>query len=279
MISLDNDIAGIEHTDAASQNSPWGGAMIKDSLIVGHSELAQHNVMRIGTHSMCTNSGLKLPFSSRLTVKNVTLVNFDQQGCTALGTCSHCKPFDGGAIVRTEKLTFTNAPNVASFPFKHATVIEDWDGTLTGVSDGTGTMLPYMETMDPAKCHRATNASFGYPASICKDLIFRPVAWNNIRPSSINEKDAYFTNKHGKSPIKWRFKSKIGFPKGWTAFAIMEDTHELSFANSSQFTNISYTLGAMEFQDYDHVLIRHTFKQNPDYFTTTGKELDNLMEV
>ena len=32
-VGLDNDIAGVEYIDAASQNSPWGGAMIKDSLI------------------------------------------------------------------------------------------------------------------------------------------------------------------------------------------------------------------------------------------------------
>ena len=38
-VSLDCDVAGVEYIDAASKDSPWGGATIQDSLIVGESEL------------------------------------------------------------------------------------------------------------------------------------------------------------------------------------------------------------------------------------------------
>ena len=58
-VGLDNDIAGIEYIDAASQNSPWGGAMIKDSLIVGHSQLRDVGAyqLRASTNTNCTENG------------------------------------------------------------------------------------------------------------------------------------------------------------------------------------------------------------------------------
>ena len=81
-VGLDNDIAGIEYIDASSQNSPWGGAMIKDSLIVGHSKLRDIGSyqLKASTNTRCTTNGIMLPFSHRLTVDNVTLVNFDEPG-------------------------------------------------------------------------------------------------------------------------------------------------------------------------------------------------------
>lgn len=82
---LDNDFAGIEYIDASSRDAPWGGPTIQDSLIVGHSQLASHNEPLPKGLSSCTNSGLKLPFSSRLTVQNVKMVNFDQEECVAFG--------------------------------------------------------------------------------------------------------------------------------------------------------------------------------------------------
>lgn len=80
---LDNDLAGIEYIDASSRNAPWGGPTIQDSLIVGHSQLADHNELLTHRNSHCCNNGLMLPFSSRLTVQNVKMVNFDEDECVA----------------------------------------------------------------------------------------------------------------------------------------------------------------------------------------------------
>lgn len=54
-------------------------------MVVGHSELVNHYDLHTNRHTACTENGLMLPFSSRLTVSNVKMVNFDKSGCVAFG--------------------------------------------------------------------------------------------------------------------------------------------------------------------------------------------------
>ena len=249
--------------------------MIKDSLIIGHSELRYSYVTRTKSQSNCTKSGIHLPFSSRLTISNVTLVNFNED-CVSFATCSHCKPQDGGAIVRLNKLTFTSSPNVASFPFNHATVLYDEDGSVTGYSGGR--ILPHMGILNPAICKIASNVSHGIPGAICEYGDFARMAWNHVKPGSINEKDAYLDNQYGRDVVKWRKKSKTHM-KGYTAFLPIGETVLLSYQNSSQFTNISYDMGIYELQPEGFSYIKHQFKQTPDYFRTTHKFINSTSNV
>jgi hypothetical protein len=131
-IMMDNDLAGIEYIDASSDAAPWGGPMIKDSLIVGHSKVSEGLPREISTNRNCTASGLMLPKSSKLTVSNVTLVNFDRDECVAFEACAHCKIFQGGWTVKFEKITFIDSPRRSRFKWKHEVVFKDLDGTLTG---------------------------------------------------------------------------------------------------------------------------------------------------
>ena len=129
-IMMDNDLAGIEYVDTNSDSPPWGGPMIKDSLVVGHSQLSE------GLRRGCTKSGLMLPKTSKLTVSNVTMVNFDRDGCAAFEACAHCIPFCpfcGGWTVKFEKIKFINAPQISRFKWKHEVVFKDLDGSLTGM--------------------------------------------------------------------------------------------------------------------------------------------------
>ena len=49
---------------------------------MGHSELRDIGSyeLKASTNTRCTSSGIMLPFSHRLTVDNVTLINFDENG-------------------------------------------------------------------------------------------------------------------------------------------------------------------------------------------------------
>ena len=131
-IMMDNDLAGIEYIDASSDDAPWGGPMIKDSLIVGHSKVSEGLPREISTNRDCTASGLMLPKSSKLTISNVTFVNFDRDQCVALEACAHCKIFQGGWTVKFEKIQFINSPRRSRFKWKHEVVFKDLDGTLSG---------------------------------------------------------------------------------------------------------------------------------------------------
>ena len=276
-------MAGIEYVNAAEKNSPWGGAMIKDSLVIGHSQLREIKSyeQRIPSHRNCSESGIRTPWSSRLIISNVTFVNFDEEGCSCFDTCAQCIPFklfDGGAIVRTKNIKFLNArERLVSFPFTHATCIEDLDGSITNHIGGN--ILPNMGTLDPSCCAVSQAASVsGIEGAICKCGKFRRMAWNNIQPSSIREKEAYLINQHGRDTSLYRKKAAT-HKLGWTTLLPMFDTLTLSFQNSSHLTNISFSMGIDELTDDLYTNIQLSLKQEPDFFETTGDKRDGLTKI
>ncbi|XP_066933159.1 fibrocystin-L-like [Clytia hemisphaerica] len=278
-VMLDNDLSGIEYIDADSKNAPWGGPMIKDSLIVGQSDLVNHYELSNGRQTDCTSNGLMLPFSNRLTISNVKMVNFQNPGCIAFGTCAHCKPDDGGSVVRFEKMSFENAPNRVSFPFPHASLLEDMDGTLT--THVGGSILPTMGTLDPNHCDDYPAGGHGSAAaSVCSQGKFRRITWNKMHPSSIDGKDAFLTNDHGTDTVKWRKKAKAGLPEGYTSFLEVDDTLALTFANSPQFTNISFDMKIAGLEDTDSALLQIQFAQDPDHIQTiSGSNKNSTVAV
>ena len=257
--------------------------MIKDSLVIGHSQLREIKSyeQRIPSHRNCSESGIRTPWSSRLTISNVTFVNFDEEGCSCFDTCAQCIPFklfDGGAIVRTKNIKFLNArERLVSFPFTHATCIEDLDGSITNHIGGN--ILPNMGTLDPSCCAVSQAASVsGIEGAICKCGKFRRMAWNNIQPSSIREKEAYLINQHGRDTSLYRKKAAT-HKLGWTTLLPMFDTLTLSFQNSSHLTNISFSMGIDELTDDLYTNIQLSLKQEPDFFETTGDKRDGLTKI
>jgi len=278
-ITLDNDIAGIEYIQADAVDSPWGGAMVRDSLIIGHSKLRDIGSYDIRTSDQanCTRNGIHLPLSARLTVSNVTLVNFDEDVCVTFGACAHCKPDDGGAIVRFNKLKMVNSPNRVRFPFQHASALMDEDGTLTGHTGGS--IVPNMGTLDPTVCTPDPASSKGIQGVVCSKGEYAQMRFNNIRPNSISEKDAFLENTYGKDMIFFRKKAKK-LKLGWTALVPLNDTFTFSFKNSTQFTNISYFMELKEVGPKDYFYLKHIFKQNPDHFSTVpSKQQKNTMQL
>ncbi|XP_065660201.1 fibrocystin-L isoform X2 [Hydra vulgaris] len=285
-VILDNDEAGIEWADASSRSPPWGFPMINNSLIVGHSELsAKREIQDPSIQPLCTLSGIKLPFSHRLTVNNVKFVNFDRN-CVALGTCAHCKPMDGGAIVHVKALSFNNVENKVSFPFVSATWLSDMDGTLSGYAGGG--VIPYTNILDSSRCFQDDSMSFGgVPGAICSSGKFVRVAFNQVLPSSINEKSALFTRQINYQTrkkrsvvsdnigvVQWRKKS-ITHPLGYTVLLEVGEKYLLSFVNSTQFVNISYSMDIYELQPNNFLYLSHNLMQEPDYFLTTNVPTNN----
>ena len=279
-VILDNGDSGIEWADASSRNVPWGYPMVNNSLIVGHSKLSDlQQAQDLLNGSLCTLNGIKLPFSHRLTVSNVKFVNFDRN-CVALGTCAHCKIFDGGAISRFNAVYFSNVTNKVSFPFESASWLNDLDGSLSGSAGGG--VIPYTNILDSGRCTKDDSVSFGVPGAICSSGKFIRVAFNQLQPSSINEKDALFARQVNYQTRKkrsigpsnvavahWRKKS-VSHPEGYTILLEVGEKYLLSFVNSTQFTNISYNMDIYELQPNDFVYLSHMFMQEPDYFKTTN---------
>ena len=175
-------------------------------------------------------------------------------------------------MVRFKQMSFDNAPRRASFPFNHAALLEDVDGTLTGHSGAS--ILPHMKIMNPAHCTQDASVSYGVPGAICTQGKFRKVVWNRVRPSSVNEKPALLTNEFGSDTVLWRKKSKT-LALGYTAFLIAGETLELSFMNGTQFTNISFNMQIYELLDDEWGLLKMKFAQTPDHFSAVLNSTKN----
>ncbi|KAK2492485.1 hypothetical protein MC885_014702, partial [Smutsia gigantea] len=134
---------------------------VTDSLLLGHFAHKE---------SPCMSAGIKTPKRWEMIVSNITFVNFDLTDCVAIRTCSGCSRGQGGFTVKTNHLKFTNSSNLVAFPFPHAAVLEDLDGSLSGKSGNH--ILASMETL-PASC--SVNRSFSQvaPGSVCgEDALF-----------------------------------------------------------------------------------------------------------
>lgn len=65
---LDNDVAGIEYVFADTMDVPWGGPLVRNTLVVAHSKLSENMSLIATDNGSCTESGIRLPSKSRLLV-------------------------------------------------------------------------------------------------------------------------------------------------------------------------------------------------------------------
>lgn len=106
---------------------------------------------------------------------------------------------------------------------------------------------------------------------------FKRFSFNNARPESLVPLNVMLENEHGTDAVPWKFKG-ITHPEGWTCTLVLGSDYKMTFRNLTQVTNISYTGLFYEFNATDYVRIKHVFKQEPDYFITTG-QFQNFSET
>ena len=267
---LDNDLAGIEYVLADTNDAPWGGPLVKDVLVVGHSKLSEGLPLKADNNRKCTESGIRLPQKSRLVVSNVTFLNFDMSGCTALSACAQCKEFSkrGGFGHRLEKIKMINSPHRTAFQWNHETVLTDLDGSLTGYPGGS--IVPTNKNLPPGNCSSSATDSHGpHPGSVCDgNLVFRRFAWNKASPLSLNSKNVLLKNRFGIDTVPFSKKATT-HALGWMANLIVGEDYQMIFENATQITNISYSGKFYEFKAGEYVRMNHQLRQHPDHFTTT----------
>ena len=268
---LDNDIAGIEYVFASERDVPWGGPLVKDILVVGHSKLSEDLPLKVVSNRRCTEAGIRLPQKSRMVISNVTFVNFDMGGCAAFRACAQCKEFKkrGGFGHRFEKIQMVNSPRRSAFRWNHETVFYDMDGSLSGHAGGS--VVPTNGNLPPDHCTSSQTDSFGeHPGSVCDDtIVMKRFAFHEAIPQSLHSKRVILTNRFGNDSVPYSEKG-VTFPLGWQATFIIGEDYDLSFEDATQITNISYKGAFYEFQNDEYIRINHHLKQHPDHFTTVG---------
>ncbi|KAK3740701.1 hypothetical protein QZH41_019065 [Actinostola sp. cb2023] len=275
-IILDNKIAGIEVVMADAKDSPWGGAQIKDTLIISHSDINP------APNVLYTTSGIRTPQTHGLLVSGVTFVNFDQPGCktAAIQCCAQCSEFHkiGGFETRFEKMTFINSPCRTRFQWEQETVLRDLDGTMTGHAGGF--VLPTSGHLPSGICQASAKDSHGgVPGSTCDNSInFRRFAMNKAAPMSLRGKNVMFRNKYGETELPFNIKDRT-HPEGWVATLIVGVDYNLTFSNASHLTNISYKATVFEPHPLDRIIIRHNLMQTPDHFETIPGKFQEMTRI
>uniref|UniRef100_A0A8C5N9V4 Fibrocystin-L-like n=1 Tax=Gouania willdenowi TaxID=441366 RepID=A0A8C5N9V4_GOUWI len=262
-LMVNNEKAGIEgkriFQSFVSGFGEDGGAMVSDSIIVGH-------VDGLGT-SHHTRRGIILPFDDGMSVLNTTFIHFNHSSCAAIGVTGidgTCVDRCGGWSSRFSGIRFLNSPNKAGFRWEHEVQLQDLDGSLTGISGGT--VVPMSSLLDPTHCAEGGEWSVGFPGAVCDETVaFHRLSFNNPLPSSLKAKDVILTNSHGTSVVPY-LKKRMTHRFGWMALLPSGQTYNWYFDNADHITNISYSAKFYSFKSDQFVIINHNFTQSPDSF-------------
>ena len=258
---LDNQEAGVEITAITGQ---WEGALVKDVLIVGHSDVNADD------SDFCTVSGFRAPHSYYLTVSNVTFVNFDRPGCSAILACSHCTPLQGGFLTRYNKITLINSPNLSGWKWTYEHVHRDLDGSLTGIVNGS--LLPYTGLLPSDSCSVHQASSTTVDGSLCDASVdFVRIAIHSVTPSSIAKTRLYLTNEFGASTVNYESARLIG-PAGYMAIILKGYEHYIQWENADHLSDISYSMIVSGLEEDEYFWITRNYSQPVDGVVINGIE-------
>ncbi|KAM9666760.1 fibrocystin [Trichechus inunguis] len=239
-----------------------GNTSVTDSLLLGH--FAHKG-------SLCMSAGIKTPKRWELMVSNTTFVNFDLTNCVAIRTCSGCSRGQGGFTVKAKQLKFPNSPNLVAFPFPHAAVLEDLDGSLSGKNRSH--VLASMETL-PASC--LVNASFSQTVhgSVCgEDVRFHRMSIGLANAPDVSY-DLTMTDSRNKTTTVNYVHDTLSNPHGWMALLLDQETYTLQFETLWINRPLQFSATFDNFAPGNHLLLVHTdMPPYPDILIRCGSQV------
>nr|XP_033792615.1 fibrocystin isoform X9 [Geotrypetes seraphini] len=222
-----------------------GNTSVTNSLLIGR--FAKQS-------SSCTLAGLKTPKRFELSVKNTTFVNFDQSSCTAISTCSECYRGQGGFTVKTEKIKFLNSPYQTAFPFPHAAILEDLDGSLSGWEGSH--LLAHMDTL-PVSCWESANSSGAFRGSVCKkDIVFHRMSIGLKKALEI-QYNLIVINSNNKRTIANYVLDTLSNLYGWMILLVDQETYVLGFDMPYISSKLQYVATFDNFMAGSYLLLEH----------------------
>ncbi|XP_054554835.1 fibrocystin isoform X2 [Talpa occidentalis] len=219
---------------------------VTDSLILGH--FAHKG-------SLCMSAGIRTPKRWELIISNTTFVNFDLTDCVAIRTCSGCSPGQGGFTVTTSKLKFTNSSNLVAFPFPHAAILEDLDGSLSGKNRSH--IVASMETL-PASC--SVNASFSQivQGSVCReDVLFHRLSIGLANASNVSYDLTVIDSRNKTTTVNY-VQDTLSEHHGWMALLLDQETYLLQFETPWINRSLQYSATVANFAPGNYLLLVHT---------------------
>ncbi|XP_044927182.1 fibrocystin isoform X1 [Mustela putorius furo] len=235
---------------------------ITDSLLLGH--FAHKG-------SLCMSAGIKTPKRWELIISNTTFVNFDLTDCVAIRTCAGCSRGQGGFTVKTNQLKFINSPNLVAFPFTHAAILEDLDGSLSGKNRSH--ILASMETL-PASC--LVNESFSQivHGSVCgEDVLFHRMSIGLANVPDVSY-DLTMTDSRNKTTTVNYVHDTLSNLYGWMALLLDQETYSLQFDTPWINSSLQYSATFGSFIPGNYLLLVHTVLwPYPDIHVRCGNQV------
>ncbi|XP_044243103.2 fibrocystin isoform X2 [Ursus arctos] len=235
---------------------------VTDSLLLGH--FAHKG-------SLCMSAGIKTPKRWELIISNTTFVNFDLTDCVSIRTCAGCSRGQGGFTVKTNQLKFINSPNLVAFPFPHAAILEDLDGSLSGRNRSH--ILPSMETL-PASC--LVNAGFSQivHGSVCgEDVLFHRMSIG-LATAPVVSYDLTITDSRNKTTIVNYIHDTLSNLYGWMALLLDQETYTLQFETPWINRSLQYSATFGSFAPGNYLLLVHTVLwPYPDILVRCGSQV------
>ncbi|KAM6181769.1 fibrocystin [Erethizon dorsatum] len=219
---------------------------VTDSLLLGHF-----------THKerLCMSAGIKTPKRWELMISNTTFVNFDLIDCVAIRTCSGCSQGQGGFTVKTKHLKFTNSPNLVAFPFPHAAILEDLDGSLSGKNRSH--ILASTETL-PASCSVTANFSRIVQGSVCGEgVLFHRMSIGLTNAPDVSC-DLIITDSRNKTTTVNYVYDTLSNHYGWMALLLDQETYSLRFSDPCNNKSLQYSATFDNFSPGNYLLLVHT---------------------
>ncbi|XP_037698842.1 fibrocystin isoform X3 [Choloepus didactylus] len=219
---------------------------VTDSLLLGH--FAHKG-------SLCMTAGIRTPKRWELMISNTIFVNFDLTDCVAISTCSGCSRGQGGFTVKTRQLEFPNSSNIVAFPFPHAAILEDLDGSLSGKNRSH--VLASMETLS-ASC--LVNASFGriVHGSVCAEgVLFHRMSIGLVNVPDVAY-DLTMTDSRNKTTTVNYVGDTLSNIYGWMALLLDQETYTLRFETPWINRSLQYSATFDNFAPGNHLLLVHS---------------------
>ncbi|XP_048203494.1 fibrocystin [Perognathus longimembris pacificus] len=234
--------------------------LVSNSLLLGHFA---------DERNPCMSAGIKTPKRWELMISNTTFVNFDLSNCVAIRTCSGCSQGQGGFTVTTNQLTFANSPNVAAFPFAHAAVLEDADGSLSGKSGSR--VLASVETL-PASCSPSAAFSGLVLGSVCGEgVVFHRMSIGLANAPDVSYDLTLIDSRNGTTAVPY-VNDTLSHRFGWVALLVDGETYALRFESPRANGSLQYSATLDSFAPGRALLLEHTgLPRSPEVGVRCGR--------
>ncbi|XP_049621181.1 fibrocystin [Suncus etruscus] len=218
---------------------------ITDSLLLGHFTQKRN---------VCMSAGIKTPKRQELIVSNTTFVNFDIMDCVAIRTCSGCSQGQGGFTVTTSQLNIMNSSNIVAFPFPHAAILEDLDGSLSGRNRSY--VLASMETLTTS-CVIDARFSQIVQGSVCREeVLFHRMSIGLANAPSVTY-GLTLTDSRNKTISVNYVNDTLSNHYGWMALLLDQETYLLQFESPCTDGSLQYFATFDNFAPGNFLLLVH----------------------